>query len=73
MSDGRVDSDADVRFRQHPADSLCQWPVKWGLTLNVAKYDALTLTFRRLPVNGTFCVGGIELERANAMRDPGCR
>ena len=68
---GRVDSDADVRFLQRQLDSLCQWTVKWGLSLNAAKCKVLTLTLRRLPINGTYRVGGIELERVHVMRDLG--
>ena len=63
----RVGSDADVRSMQRQLDSVCRCSARWGMALNTTKYNAFTLTLRRLPVTGAYTVAGVEFERANVM------
>ena len=67
----RVDSTVDVRDVQAQLDKLCHWSEKWGLKLNPAKCKVLTLTLRRIPVVGTYRIGGVALESVQVIRDLG--
>ena len=67
----RVDNDSDVLYLQRQIDSLCRWSETWRLTLNPVKCKVLTLSLRRAPVLGTYCIGGENLERVSVMRDLG--
>ena len=66
-----IRSPGDAVALQGDLERLCVWSSTWKLSLNPSKCKVITFTLRKKPVEASYSINNVTLDRVTEMRDLG--